>query len=101
MPNFYVTRKVGRLKNFINPAIPPVQATEMINHLKTATRDLSSAVFDAWNLLIIHHQRQASTFLDQCRQAAAQHFQATGHQILGDLLVPDNATLEGCGSDQM
>ncbi|KAI9088882.1 hypothetical protein DFS34DRAFT_654663 [Phlyctochytrium arcticum] len=78
MPNFYVTRKVGRLKNLINPAIPPAQATTIVNHLKAAARDLSAAVFDAYNLLAIHHQPP----------------------VPGGILVPQNLALEGCRSDQ-
>ncbi|KAI9007338.1 hypothetical protein BC832DRAFT_591914 [Gaertneriomyces semiglobifer] len=77
--------------------MPPYYVSRKTNFGRQ--QEVSSAVFDAYHVLAVHHQRRAIAFLDQCRTAALQHTVATGVIIPGNIRVPANIALVGCGSD--
>ncbi|KAJ3292745.1 hypothetical protein HK104_005078 [Borealophlyctis nickersoniae] len=95
MAPYYITRPVGRLTNLVNPNYPQIAAL-----LKNATEEVDTAVFDAWNLVHVHFQRQATAMLNNCRTSAvAAAAQPGGVAVPGGILTAGQ-TLDGCCSSQ-
>ncbi|KAI9105536.1 hypothetical protein DFS34DRAFT_16518 [Phlyctochytrium arcticum] len=83
---YHITRPVGRLRGLCQTGHPEIETL-----LCNAVEEVDAAIFDACNLAHVHFQRQAGAFISAC----------TDDQHPGDFKVPDNLTLDGCGSSHI